>query len=63
LLKAEGNRRVMKAVPLDKLPIVGSITGFMDMLRVYTTAENRSAVEKATSKLFSDESFVAKITG
>ncbi len=62
LLKEEGNRRFVKAVPLDELPLVGSIAGFMDMLRVYTTAENRQAVEKATAHLFRDQSYVANIT-
>ncbi len=63
LLKLKGAKKVVKAVPLDELPIVGSIAGFMDMLRVYTTAENRSAVERATSRLFKDQDFVARITG
>ncbi|HLQ07307.1 MAG TPA: HD domain-containing protein [Nitrososphaerales archaeon] len=61
LLKVEGSRRVVKAVPLHKLPLVGSIAGFMDMVRVYTPAKSRSAVEKATSRLFKDKGFTAKI--
>jgi len=61
LLKEEGNRRFVKAVPLDELPLVGSIAGFMDMLRVYTTAENRAAVERATTRLFKDQSYAASI--
>jgi len=62
LLKAEGGRRVVTAVPLEKLPLVGSIAGYMDMLRVYTTVENRTAVEKATSRLLGDQSFVSSMT-
>jgi uncharacterized protein len=62
LLKVEGSKRVVKAVPLDKLPLVGSIAGFMDMVRVYTPAKNRSAVEKATSRLFKDKGFTSKLT-
>ena len=58
LLAVEGRKKVVRAVPLGKLSLVGSITGFMDVLRVYTTQENRSAVEKATSKLFRDQGFV-----
>jgi HD superfamily phosphohydrolase len=57
LLKSEGNRRVVRAVPLSELSLAGSIAGFMDVLRVYTTQENRPAVEKATSRLFRDEEF------
>jgi uncharacterized protein len=58
LLTFEGDRRVLRAVPLSGLSLVGSIAGFMDVLRIYTTQENRAAVEKAASKLFRDESFV-----
>jgi uncharacterized protein len=61
LFRDVGNRRVVKAVPLEKLPLVGSIAGFMDVLRVYTTPENRTAVEKATSQLFKDEAFASHI--
>lgn len=58
LLKTEGKRRVVKAVPLSELSLVGSIAGHMDVLRVYTTKENRAKVERATSGLFSDESLL-----
>lgn len=57
LSKGEGNRRTVKEVPLDKLPLVGSIAGFMDVLRVYTSAEYRRPVQKATSQLFNDKRF------
>ena len=62
LLRAKGKKRVMKKVPLSELPLVGSIAGFMDMLRVYTTAENRRAVERATAQLFKDQSFASGIS-
>ena len=55
LLRFKGKKRVVKAVPLSELSLVGSITGFMDVLRVYTSQENRAAVEKATSSMFMDE--------
>ena len=57
LLRTKGKKRVMKKVPLSELPLVGSIAGFMDMLRVYTTAENKHAVENATTRLFKDRNF------
>src|SRR6267143_1055353 len=44
LFRAEGKKKVMKEVPLGELPLLGSIAGFMDMLRVYTTPEKRQAV-------------------
>ena len=63
LLKLERNRRILRTVPLGELSLVGSIAGFMDVLRVYTTQENRAAVEKAASKLFRDERFVETLNG
>jgi uncharacterized protein len=62
LLKLEGNRKVVRAVPLSELSLVGSIAGFMDVLRVYTTRENRAAVERAASKLFNDDGFIETLT-
>ncbi len=58
LLRADGRKRVMKVVPLNELPLLGSIAGFMDMLRVYTTPENRQAVQKAAAELFKNKHLV-----
>lgn len=58
LLKTEGRRRKEKTVPLSDLPLVGSIAGFMNLLRVYTTVENRKSVEAAAAKLFRDQAFL-----
>jgi uncharacterized protein len=57
LLKSQGRRPVLRTVPLDELPLVGSIAGYMDVLRVYTTPEDRQAVEKAASQVFNDQGF------
>lgn len=61
LLKVEGSRRVVRAVPITELPLVGSIAGFMDVIRVYTSAENRSSVERAASRLLRGERLMARI--
>ena len=58
----EGKRLRHKNVPLTELPLVGSIAGFMDILRIYTAAENRNAVERATAHLFSDGGYMTKIS-
>ena len=62
LVQTRGGRRTVKSVPLNELPLVGSIAGFMDVLRVYTTAENRRPVERATAEMFKDKSFITKIS-
>jgi HD superfamily phosphohydrolase len=41
--------------PISEIPLIDSITGFLDMLRVYTTAENRSVVERSTRKVLGEE--------
>jgi HD superfamily phosphohydrolase len=58
----EGKSLKHRSVPLNDLPLVGSIAGYMDILRIYTTAENRDAVEKATAHLFSDGGYMTKIS-
>ena len=41
--------------PISEIPLIDSITGFLDMLRVYTTAENRNAVEQSIRKVVGNE--------
>ena len=41
--------------PIAEIPLIDSITGFLDMLRVYTTAENREAVEQSIKKVLGNE--------
>jgi HD superfamily phosphohydrolase len=62
VIYGEGTKAHHRNVPLSELPLVGSIAGFMDILRVYTNAANRAAVEKATARLFSDGSYMTKIS-
>ncbi|HKZ61585.1 MAG TPA: HD domain-containing protein [Nitrososphaera sp.] len=42
-------------MPVSELPLVESISGFFDMLRVYTTAENRGKVERSVKKVLGDQ--------
>jgi HD superfamily phosphohydrolase len=62
VLYREGKKVRHKNVPLSDLPLVGSIAGFMDILRVYTTAEHRAAVERATARIFSAGGYMTKIS-
>jgi HD superfamily phosphohydrolase len=63
LLKAKRSKHIVKKVPLSELPLVGSIAGYMDVLRVYTTADDRAAVERAASQVFKDRRLATDITG
>jgi uncharacterized protein len=62
VIYGEGKNTTHRNVPLSDLPLVGSIAGFMDILRIYTTAEYRTAVERATAHLFSDGGYMTKIS-
>jgi uncharacterized protein len=42
-------------VPVSEIPLVESISGFFDMLRVYTTAEYRVKVERSVKKVLGDQ--------
>jgi uncharacterized protein len=43
--------------PVSEIPLIDSITGFLDMLRVYTTAENRNVVEQSIKKVVGNEDY------
>jgi len=62
LVQVTGGRRVVKVVPLNELSLVGSIAGFMDVLRVYTTKKNRRRVEKAALEMFRGKNFITDIS-
>jgi uncharacterized protein len=40
--------------PVSEIPLINSITGFLDMLRIYTIAENRDAVEQSIKKVLGE---------
>jgi len=42
------------------LPLLGSILGYMDLMRVYTTQENRKNVEKAVNTIFKKEGLMTR---
>jgi uncharacterized protein len=42
--------------PISEIPVINSITGFLDMLRIYTTAESRNAVTSTIYKVLGDPS-------
>ena len=42
--------------PISEIPVISSITGFLDMLRIYTTAESRNAVTSTIDKVLGNPS-------
>jgi hypothetical protein len=41
--------------PISQLPIINSISGHLDMLRVYTSPRYRTGVSQAARKIFGEE--------
>src|SRR5215467_14303402 len=41
--------------PISEIPLIDSVTGFLDMLRVYTTLKNRGVVELSVKKFLGEE--------
>ena len=43
--------------PISELPLLKEISGFMDIIRIYTDEQHREKVEKAVDKLFKNKDF------
>lgn len=62
LVQEDPTGKTHKTVPINELQLVGSITGFMDILRVYTQEENRKKVARAVHELFGSNGFMTRIS-
>ena len=51
-----------QSVSVNEMPLLGAISGYFDMIRVYTTNEKREKVEKAVESFFGKESFATRIS-
>lgn len=49
LVTRVGNRLHAETIPISKIPLVSTMSGFMNILRVYTTGKNRKKVEMAAN--------------
>ena len=47
---------------LDQMPLISTIAGFMDVIRVYTTARYKSRVQKAVDLIFESEGYETKVS-
>ncbi len=62
LLHPDHRGKHPERVPIGTLPLVGSIAGFMDILRVYTTSNNRPRVTRAMESLFHNNGPLSRIS-
>ncbi|MGQ9718295.1 MAG: HD domain-containing protein [Nitrososphaerales archaeon] len=56
----EGRR--YEIIPIKELALVEAITGYMDIIRIYTSSEHRSKVEKAVETFFGREGYSTKVS-
>jgi uncharacterized protein len=51
LVKKDGNKVSAKEIPISQIPLVSTMSGFMNILRVYTQSKNRKKVEIAAKSI------------
>ncbi len=54
LLIHEGGKSFVKEMPISEIPVVSAISGFMNILRIYTYEKNRKKVEIAAKSILGD---------
>ena len=54
LITNENGKPQAQELPISKIPVVSAISGFMNILRVYTPQKNRKKVEIATKSILGD---------
>jgi HD superfamily phosphohydrolase len=54
LITIENGKTKAQELPISKIPVVSAISGFMNILRVYTPQKNRKKVEIAAKSILSD---------
>ena len=54
LITNENGKTQAQELPISKIPVVSAISGFMNILRVYTPQKNRKKVEIAAKSILGD---------
>lgn len=54
LISNENGKSSAKEMPISKIPVVSAISGFMNILRIYTHQKNRKKVEIAAKSIIGD---------
>jgi len=54
LVTRDVNKVTAKVIPISKIPLVSQMSGFMNILRVYTSKQNRKKVEIAAKSILGD---------
>ncbi|MCH7966623.1 MAG: HD domain-containing protein [Thaumarchaeota archaeon] len=54
LITNENGKSLAKEIPISEIPVVSAISGFMNILRIYTHQKNRKKVEIAAKSILGD---------
>ncbi|MFB5620442.1 MAG: phosphohydrolase, partial [Nitrosopumilus sp.] len=54
LISNEGGKSSANEMPISEIPVVSAISGFMNILRIYTHQKNRKKVEIAAKSIIGD---------
>ena len=54
LITRQGNKPKVNVMPISKIPLVSTMSGYMNILRVYTSSKNRKKVEIASQSSLGD---------
>lgn len=54
LISKDKDRFLAKDIPISKIPLVSAMTGFMNILRIYTSQKNRKKVEIAAKSILGE---------
>jgi|TARA_B100002003_G_scaffold100401_1_gene93489 hypothetical protein len=55
-LVSDSDRTHHETIDVADLPLMGAISGYMDIIRVYTNKKSRETVQKATAKILGEDS-------
>jgi HD superfamily phosphohydrolase len=61
IFRRDGDRITTTETPVSGLPLVGSIAGYMNIIRVYTDQVHRGSVEHATQELLGNERYMTRV--
>ena len=54
LTSIENGKSIASEMPISEIPVVSAISGFMNILRIYTKQNNRKKVEIAAKSIIGD---------
>jgi uncharacterized protein len=58
----EGSRIDSYELNIEEMPLISTIAGYMDVMRVYTSPQHREKVSKAVGKVLGREGFESKVS-